>query len=477
MVGCMFKGSLVQFVEECSQLQSKMSVKYAPLSPSLIFSNTGKGGNPKYFSVTLNQLIGIMENIETNLASFQGAVNYVEKSWRDLFSSYIQDPVVNALSTVQTLPLYILVNKIICTANHLPEYNEKVLQLSDDNLKTTIAYLKSQQPDDVVFSCTQSENVEGRNIIYYGAPGTGKSHIINEQTASYKKITTVFHPDTQYSDFVGSLKPKMEKDPSDPSKRQITYQFRPGPFSKALIAAILNDSEHVFLVIEEINRAPAAAVFGELFQLLDRYNGASKYEIDAADPDMLDYINNQLPDDKVIKKLSIPANLSLLATMNSSDQAVMPMDAAFKRRWSFKYIRIDFDNVDVPSNKFRIVTVHGTYDISWSDFAQIINKTLIECRVAEDRLLGPFFLIEDEMADIEATKDTLSGKLFVYLWDDVLRHLGHEHLFSPAYKTFGDLSNAFHEDKAVFNSSIEEAIKSRGKKVITAESQGESAGE
>ncbi|WP_413693540.1 AAA family ATPase [Psychromonas sp. KJ10-2] len=258
---------------------------------------------------------------------------------------------------------------------------------------------------------------------------------------------------------------------------KLLISFDSGPFIKALIQALNSPNEHVYLIIEEINRAPAAAVFGELFQLLDRENGASKYEIDATDPDMLAYIISQLPADKIITKLFIPANLSLLATMNSSDQAVMPMDTAFKRRWSFKYIKIDFDNVDAPNNTFPISTTNGVYNISWSSFAQIINKTLIECNVAEDRLLGPFFLNQNELENKEAIKDTLNGKLFVYLWDDVLRHLGHTKLFSPNYKTFGDLSNAFQIDLPIFNSQIEEAIKENGEEVILEGSKKENISE
>lgn len=317
-------------------------------------------------------------------------------------------------------------------------------------------------------SCIRGPIFEGAtNKIYYGAPGTGKSYKIHtEECKGAEKVVTVFHPDTQYNDFVGSLKPKMEI--GSDGQSVVTYQFRPGPFTNALVKAKSHPDKHICLVIEEINRAPASAVFGELFQLLDRNNnGQSTYKIDAIDPDMLLHINERLRlvGASELLQLEIPANLSILATMNSSDQAVMPMDAAFKRRWSFQYIEIDFDNFAVLNDDFCLTTANGQYDISWPNFAQIINDTLIDCYVAEDRLLGPFFVTKEEMKDKKTAKETLNGKLLVYLWDDVLRHLGHTKLFSSKYKTFGKLSSAFNKDMAVFNSIIEEKIEKKGQKV------------
>jgi hypothetical protein len=309
------------------------------------------------------------------------------------------------------------------------------------------------------------------NRIFYGAPGTGKSHKIHtKECKDAQKIVTVFHPDTQYNDFVGALKPKMEKDSN--GKSMVTYQFRPGPFTNALVKAKTQPDTHICLVIEEINRAPAAAVFGELFQLLDRNdNGESTYKINAADPDMLMYINEQLcvagfPE---LTQLEIPANLSLLATMNSSDQAVMPLDTAFKRRWSFEYFEIEFSHAEVPKTDISIKIASGVITIKWPELAGIINDVLVESGVAEDRLVGPFFLNKKELASSSSAKSALCGKLFVYLWDDVLRHLGHTKLFSPTFKTFGKLSKAFNKDMAVFNSVIEGKIEEKGIKVKLAE--------
>lgn len=298
----------------------------------------------------------------------------------------------------------------------------------------------------------------GANKIYYGAPGTGKSYTINSQTSGGEKVITVFHPDTQYSDFVGALKPKM-------SGQDITYEFRPGPFTKALIFALNNPEEHIHLIIEEINRAPAAAVFGELFQLLDRKeDGRSQYDIDAADPDMLDYINANLKTGS-IDKLFIPENLSLLATMNSSDQAVMPLDTAFKRRWSFEYLNIDFSNSEVPQQIITLKVADGSdWNISWADFAEkVINSQLKSARIPEDRLLGPFFLDQAELSSPQQALDSISGKLFVYLWDDVLRHKGTKQIFAQDLVTFGELHQNFTGgSRGVFSEGVDDLIKEYG---------------
>lgn len=323
---------------------------------------------------------------------------------------------------------------------------EPVKYLDED--ASSIIHLLSAKPAKV-----------GCNYIYYGAPGTGKSHQLNELTEGDRKIVTVFHPDTQNSDFIGSLKPTNVSG-------SVTYAFRPGPFTTALLEALKNPEQNVYLVIEEINRAPAAAVFGELFQLLDRENGASKYEIDFTDPDMQAYINEQLKAEGLDErsKLSIPANLSLLATMNSSDQAVMPLDTAFKRRWSFRYMKLDFENPAVSSQKLRIMTTQGVYYITWKDFAnKVVNHQLKEMKVPEDRLIGPFFLSSTELSNSETSKEAISGKLFVYLWDDVLRHKGRNIIFDKNIGTFGELHELFIEGKKpVFSEVIESLIISNG---------------
>tara|TARA_R110001592_G_scaffold200902_12_gene449908 strand:- start:1424 stop:3088 length:1665 start_codon:yes stop_codon:yes gene_type:complete len=304
----------------------------------------------------------------------------------------------------------------------------------------------------------------GKNIIYYGAPGTGKSHTINESIVEEYTARTVFHADTQNSDFLGCLKPKMQGD-------SIRYEFRSGPFTNAIIKAFQEPSEQHWLVIEEINRAPAAAVFGEIFQLLDREpNGESTYSINLSDLDMIQHIESEtgLVLDKGM--LKIPSNLSLLATMNSSDQAVMPLDTAFKRRWNFRYIPLDFDNSYTKSGKACSGGVLFIQDetsideapqekqISWKDFAVAINEILTENGIPEDKHLGPFFLSNNELTT-KNRSESLTGKLFMYLWDDVLRHGMSDLVFSSEINTYGQLIRHYQSKKPVFSGQFYDLVK------------------
>lgn len=455
----MIKKPINEFINDCNRLSEEMSVEYSELSPSFVFSNTGRRGDVKRFSITIHQLIDTIDDISNNLAVFNQHSDYVEADWRQLFSNHLTNSVAHSLAGVQTLPLFELINKVTHIANNSPQdYEYKKLIIDAERLSQTKKYLESQIPDNSTYLFNlkrKNSKHTAKNEIIYGAPGTGKSHKIAEKTAGQKKIVTVFHPDTQHSDFVGALKPTM-------SGGAVTYQFRPGPFTTALIEALTHADEHVYLIIEEINRAPAAAVFGELFQLLDRENGASKYDIDATDPDMLSYINQQLADQGIapITKLALPNNLSLLATMNSSDQAVMPLDTAFKRRWSFEYVKIDFSNPDVSQQTFKLSTSDGEKTITWKNFANhVVNRKLQDIGVPEDRLLGPFFLNKEELDSDESAQQSLCGKLFVYLWDDVLRHKGRTNLFKEGISTFGALQALFNQgDSPVFNETVDQLI-------------------
>lgn len=267
------------------------------------------------------------------------------------------------------------------------------------------------------------ESNKKRNIIYFGAPGTGKSHNLNHDKDkllenypdNYERVT--FHPDYSYSNFVGTYKPV-------PDGNDITYSYIPGPFMRILKKAIQKPSEPFLLVIEEINRANVAAVFGDVFQLLDRNeNYESEYDINTSE-DMKTYLKQ----DKIV----LPKNLFIWATMNSADQGVFPMDTAFKRRWDFKYFSINHDE-DLIANTHTIL---NNKTINWNDLRKQINDELLSYKINEDKLMGPFFAFNELMNQgipEDIFKDIFKNKIIMYLFEDAARSRRND-LFTGARK-------------------------------------------
>lgn len=282
--------------------------------------------------------------------------------------------------------------------------------------------------------------VDGKNLIVSGAPGTGKSHYIKENFETdnnYLRIT--FHPEYTYNEFVGSLKPIS-------IDGEITYDFVPGPFSKILKMAYDNQTTMYTMIIEEINRGNTAAIFGDVFQLLDRqYDGVSEYGIE--NEDLSKYLNLETTE------IKLPANLNIVATMNSADQGVFLMDTAFKRRWNFKYLPISFDSE--WHNELNIN--YNNFLISWKDFITCINNRLAETNINEDRHIGPYFMKEEEVNDFRS----YGQKLFLYLWDDAAR-IGRDLVFKSELKTFSSLLSSFLNNEEIFNRELHESLLSKG---------------
>ena len=279
-----------------------------------------------------------------------------------------------------------------------------------------------------------------RNRIVFGAPGTGKSFRLKDDcrsllantTGGYERVT--FHPDYTFSQFVGAYKPVTD------SEGNIRYAFVPGPFMRVYVKAIksgrTDDPQPFILIVEEINRAKVAAVFGDVFQLLDiDALGVSEYEIEVAE-DIKKYLADKLggdPDDYC--RIRIPDNMFIWASMNSADQGVFPMDTAFKRRWSFEYLGINENE-----SKIRGSIMLGEDDIQvveWNILRKAINEKLAsEYRVNEDKLMGPFFLpktiittvsdTDDTIADTELFLDTFKSKVIMYLYEDAARQHKHK---------------------------------------------------
>lgn len=369
----------------------------------------------------------------------------------------------------------------------IPESNEY-------NSKLKESYTSFMDINGDVEFCRQSKpmNEIQRNydkplqVIYFGAPGTGKSHRIKQECKKHEHYRITFHPDTDYASFVGSYKPithseKVYTNMGDKAialrgengkpitTNKITYKYVYQAFLNAYIAAWKEqqneDPKPVFLVIEEINRGNCAQIFGDIFQLLDRNDaGFSDYPI-VTDNDLkkeleaefselsvanADAINAIYEEGDVVGKvidgsrLLLPNNLYIWATMNTSDQSLFPIDSAFKRRWEWKYIKI------ADSGKGYVISVNGN-EYDWWQLVSKINGIIGSEIEQEDKKLGYFFAKTSKNADGRyiISADTFLSKVIFFLYNDVFKDFGFEYdffkdgngeimLFADYFNEYGD---------------------------------------
>ena len=368
-------------------------------------------------------------------------------------------------------------------------------------------YYGKRQQGRLLSSSTPSQT------IFYGSPGTGKSWTVQNNVLKDVKedyiFRTTFHPDTDYSTFIGCYKPiskrkvskvlsydELEKEyekykplyktsteananfikdyaeslleaskgtslnqvvknlfstgndtyfvemvklllgERDRYTSAIAYDFVPQVFTEAYVKAWQNPTEQVYLVIEEINRGNCAQIFGDLFQLLDRKKGVSEYPV-KAETALAEYLSNVLEGDAAegIRdgKLSLPANLNIIATMNTSDQSLFPMDSAFKRRWDWKYIpttppadksrTMELSFKDKTTTKYGTTIDAGDYEYDWTEFLEKINEKIQNATHSDDKQLGFWFVKTEEGAE-EITISSFVSKVVFYLWNDVFKDMG-----------------------------------------------------
>lgn len=348
----------------------------------------------------------------------------VVKSVKDYVISVEEDNQAMSKPTTITIPAKLLkATKIPFeraiteqTKCHLAIIHKSVLQTY---IKTYIKWYDSRLSKSI---CKEY------NRIIFGAPGTGKSYMLNIQkdillTTGNEFERVTFHPDYSYANFVGTYKPVSD------GTGEITYEYVPGPFMRVLVKALKDPDQPYLLIIEEINRANVAAVFGDVFQLLDRNgDGESEYSVQASE-DIKNYLAKELggkPED--YSTLSIPSNMYIWATMNSADQGVFPMDTAFKRRWDFTYLGID-DNDEAIRGKFVKVGANKKQRIEWNSLRKAINEFLANEKINEDKQLGPYFISRsivvpaDGGTEIDSVKfcEVFKNKVLMYLFEDAAK--------------------------------------------------------
>ena len=347
-------------------------------------------------------------------------------------------------------------------------------------IETHAAELSGTFTAEILPVLIQQQNLQ---TVQLSAPKTDR--LLNRQTitASHKleedsklfgenmeRVT--FHPNYSYAQFVGTYKPIQGENPTD-----IKYEYVPGPFMRTYVNALNNPEKKFLLLIEEINRANVAAVFGDVFQLLDRKNGVSEYPIATSEDikkhllENLDCLKdkdiNELSDEekKMCLEMKIPENMYIWATMNSADQGVFPMDTAFKRRWEFEYISVNEPEQVAKIEKYVIPMCANTeqgYYVNWNDLRTRINSILIDnCKVNEDKLLGPFFISKNMLDDIKANKDE---KDRVLATDEEIRSDEDNNILAEVHKKEISYMKAF-ESKVIMY-LFEDVMKMRAEKIF-----------
>ena len=331
-------------------------------------------------------------------------------------------------------------------------YVKKGYEVAKEELKEEHDYIKYLLHDSRIKETGNTDEemnssfVEGgENRLYYGVPGAGKSYAIKQYVDGAKGSIerVVFHPDYTYSDFVGQIMPKL-------NNGVMEYRFVPGPFTTILKNAYKDRTNMHYLIIEEINRGNASAIFGEVFQLLDRDDkGRSEYGITNFDIAQELYGREN-------EKIYIPSNLTILATMNTSDQNVFTLDTAFQRRWNMRMI----DNV-IDAEKFSVDYIITGSKVTWGAFATSINDIVAEINVetvsSEDKRLGAYFVKCSQLAP-----QVFSEKVLKYLWNDAFK-MDKEKVFKRELRALDEVIKTYEGamgDKleAVLNSDVYEKM-------------------
>uniref|UniRef100_UPI00324299E1 McrB family protein n=1 Tax=Lactococcus sp. TaxID=44273 RepID=UPI00324299E1 len=411
--------------------------------------------------ITYLELAFILQNLDDNNLDYNSCITEITNS--RLSGNFVFDD-TNRYS--DNKPIMLLVNLGILTADEVNSHGRvKSITFSTqfrDSYLNDIPDLKMYNKKEkyIVFEETERsfENesdydfVErlqvGTNTLLYGVPGAGKSFTIEHEyiNEGSPRERLVFHPDYTYSDFVGQILPVVTED--NDGNKNVSYEFTPGPFTTLLKEAYYKPKVEHFLVIEEINRGNAPAIFGEIFQLLDRKIkknsssfpiGTSEYEISNTDIAKFVYNNPK-------HKVRIPSNMSIIGTMNTSDQNVFTLDTAFQRRWSMRLIENTFKKDDVELANTKILDT----SVTWKKFCETINEIILDKNArmtsSEDKRLGTHFI---QISDLQPTVESerynrlFPEKVIKYLWDDAFKFTREEIFDIVNYNSLEKVIRAF----------------------------------
>lgn len=391
----------ITFVSNTAGFDMRLSMGRVPFE---------KTDDEKSATAALEREIRFRAYLESADISARTLYNYVTCLKSKLLLQVVADVTGLILSSLYECTDIDLIEKIMAS-EPFKSLNAKHHNAFSAAINKYISFLRLPEPAG---SKPEEPEDPRRNVIYYGAPGTGKSHTVNQITLGKSHTRITFHPDTDHAAFVGSYKPIKGDD------GRISYEYVPQAFVKAYVAAWNNPERLHYLIIEEINRGSCAQIFGDIFQLLDRdEEGFSKYPIDV-DTDLARYISENIENPDYIdfvgdyNKIVLPDNLYIYATMNTSDQSLFPMDSAFKRRWDWMYVPINMED----ASEFTIRLDDGTL-YEWGVFLKEINSRIRELTASEDKQIGNRFVTT--AADKIIPPDQFRSKVMFYLWTELYK--------------------------------------------------------
>lgn len=386
----------ISFIKEQRQITNRVSEQFRYFAPVVVFVCVPEVKRETLIRYILERVYGQLENV-----AIIGTDNH------DAKRSYKYE--------------YLITFKQTKFTTWAKDYFDKVSTPNELANELGITIGTTESGDE--FWADESERLtNGTNILLYGVPGCGKSWTIEHEYCNADSIVErlVFHPDYTNADFIGQILPAIDED------KQVTYEFSPGPFTTILRDAYRNPKGEYILIIEEINRGNAPAIFGETFQLLDRKVvmssdddgmpiGTSEYGITQK------YMAKEIYGNAK-RKVKIPSNLTIIGTMNTSDQNVFTLDTAFQRRWRMRLIENTFDNVRTSLAEAPILDT----GVTWRKFCETINGIIIGNKAkmvsAEDKRLGVYFIHENDLTFDERSKPSKGFETLKEEYDDLIHH-------------------------------------------------------
>jgi hypothetical protein len=434
----------INAVQEAINAPSKSGTKWDTLEK--LFADNGLRGNG-----AINN--GGGADRTTRIRQLATSKKHNGHSTRDVASHSVFVIGGGTVATYKSDPAHYVGQVMQAIKDEHPSFDTCLLMVAESHKPVSPIHLakRSEQPSPIPYETwwptlpvtvlAGSPNVEvedqsicssppGSNVIFFGPPGTGKSTEVKTRVGTSLVLRTQFHPEFSHADLIGSYRPVVGAEIETTNQvlghdgvkiaRPVNYfAFVPGPLTLALEGAF-GTSKHVFLIIEEINRGDCAAILGDVFQLLDRDDaGRSEYGI-TPKPELLAYfkakgVSYDIAGDG---KLYLPSNLSLLATMNTSDQSLYPMDSAFKRRWQWVACPIDFSQILAYTGGIRPVLDDGKSKWDWIKLLELMNQNIVRDRM-EDKQLGPWFIKPSKSGLVPW--DAFLNKCLFYLWHDVFK--------------------------------------------------------